>query len=246
VHGEPKARWGAVQCFCVHVSRQQDVQANPCGHVMQPDPASIVIKLVVGQLVSGLQLMSSRRQVGGHRRYRTQNWPRTYTAALPSSWLSTHGAARGVVQGRSCVPGRPPSPRDRARSGSAGSQQVFGVLHRPRHGPAAHRCRGHGSWGSRDVPTRDGPPRAGAPAPSFRARRHDLRRRRTGSADANQAAQHPGYPRAAANTASSGRSTQSVPCCGAGRPTSITGQGDRRISASAIGPMRMLQDCSLW
>jgi hypothetical protein len=100
--------------------------------------------------------------------------------------------------------------------------------------------------GSQDVPTRDGPPRAGAPAPSFRARRHDLRRRRTGSADANQAAHHPGYPRAAANTASSGRSTQSVPCCGAGRPTSITGQGDRRISASAIGPMRMLQDCSLW
>ena len=41
------------------------------------------------------------------------------------------------------------------------------------------------------------------------------------------------------------RSPQLVPCR-ARRPTSITGQGDRRINSSAIGPTRMLQGCSLW
>ena len=40
------------------------------------------------------------------------------------------------------------------------------------------------------------------------------------------------------------RSPQLVPCR-ARRPTSITGQGDRRINFSAIGPTRMLQACSL-
>ena len=29
------------------------------------------------------------------------------------------------------------------------------------------------------------------------------------------------------------------------RPTSITGQGDRRINSSATGPRRMLHACSL-